>query len=231
MANYAKLKSDLDKVIKTNTQRSITGNVLNDQLDAMIDALGLGWQYMGEAMPGTNPGSPDARVAYLAFTPGTYTYFDNMELEDGRLAFIRWDGSWHKDEFQFYIAVDPVPTNGSTNPVRSGGVFTALDGKENSSNKVRSLSASSNDDQYPTAKCVWDIVSGLTSPLDGYEVVATLPEASASTMGALYVLTGEDTSTLYITAEDEGTYSWQPVGELATSITVITTGEIDALFN
>ena len=39
-------------------------------------------------------------------------------------------------------------------------------GKENSSNKVVSLSSSSTDTQYPSAKCVYDIVGDIESVLD-----------------------------------------------------------------
>lgn len=48
------------------------------------------------------------------------------------------------------------------------GLLTASDinGKENSSNKVVSLSASSTDAQYPSAKCVYDIVGDVESLLE-----------------------------------------------------------------
>lgn len=63
--------------------------------------------------------------------------------------------------------VDSTPTSGSANLVTSGGVKTALiqavaglgaaiEGKEDTANKVTSLSSSSTDTQYPSAKCVYD---------------------------------------------------------------------------
>ena len=36
-----------------------------------------------------------------------------------------------------------------------------VSGKENISNKVTSLSSSSTDTQYPSAKCVWDLVGDI----------------------------------------------------------------------
>ena len=230
MANYAQLKSDLDSTIKTNIRRSITGDLLNDQLDAMIGALGLGWQYMGMAVPSTDPGSPDARVVWLAATPGAYVNFGDISLTQGKLAFLRWDGSWHKDEFSLSVAVDSAPTEGSVNPVQSGGVYTALAGKESLVNRVTTLSPESDDAHYPTARCVYDMVSALASPFE-YEVVTSLPTASASTMGTVYVVTGADSSVLWLTSESGGSYSWKEIGEVATAIETVTTGEIDALFN
>jgi len=230
MANYATLKSALDATIRTNILRLITGDVLNHQLDAMIDALGIGWQYMGLASPTSDPGTPDSRVAYLAATPGTYAHYGNIQLTEGRLAFLRFDGSWHKDEFYLTVPVDPAPTEGSNNPVKSGGVYTALEGKEDLGNKVTSVDSSSSDDQYPSAKCLYELISGLASPFD-YEVVTSLPSASAGTMGTVYVVTGVSSSTLYLTSESGGSYSWKEIGVVATTVESITTGEIDALFN
>lgn len=40
-----------------------------------------------------------------------------------------------------------------------------VSGKENTSNKVTSLSSSSTDTQYPSAKCVWDLVGDIETIL------------------------------------------------------------------
>lgn len=64
-----------------------------------------------------------------------------------------------------------------------------------------------------------------------YEVVSSLPTASAATAGAIYVVTGESSSTLYMTAESSGGYSWVQVGTLSASVEAITNAEIDSLFD
>ena len=43
--------------------------------------------------------------------------------------------------------------------------FPDISGKENTSNKVTSLSSSSTDTQYPSAKCVYDIVGDIETIL------------------------------------------------------------------
>ena len=43
--------------------------------------------------------------------------------------------------------------------------LSKVDGKENSSNKVKTLSSSSTDTQYPSAKCVYDLVGDVESLL------------------------------------------------------------------
>ena len=40
-----------------------------------------------------------------------------------------------------------------------------ISGKENTSNKVTSLSSSSADTQYPSAKCIWDLVGDIETLL------------------------------------------------------------------
>lgn len=45
------------------------------------------------------------------------------------------------------------------------GVIPDVSGKENTSNKVTNLSSSSTDTQYPSAKCVWDLVGDIETIL------------------------------------------------------------------
>ena len=71
MSNYANLKSAIQDVIKTNGNNEITGQLLQNELLAMITTLGYGYQFMGVASPDTVPGTPDAKVFYIAYTPGT----------------------------------------------------------------------------------------------------------------------------------------------------------------
>ena len=51
---------------------------------------------------------------------------------------------------------DTVPTEGSQHSVMSGGVYNALLTKEDTSNKTTVIGASSTDNQYPSAKAVYD---------------------------------------------------------------------------
>ena len=64
-----------------------------------------------------------------------------------------------------------------------------------------------------------------------YEVVSSLPTASESTVGTVYVLADSSTSTLYMTAESSGSYSWVSVGTISASIEAIANSEIDELFH
>ena len=60
-----------------------------------------------------------------------------------------------------YVSQIQLPNNivVSIKDVRiSSSDITSWNGKEDASNKVTSLSSSSTDTQYPSAKCVYDII-------------------------------------------------------------------------
>lgn len=97
MSNYSSLKATINANIKANGNQEITGPVMNSVLNAMVDSLGAGYQYKGKAVPSTNPGTPDAKVFYLASDPGTYTNFNGIVVADGEVAFLKWDSAWSKE--------------------------------------------------------------------------------------------------------------------------------------
>ena len=73
-------------------------------------------------------------------------------------------------ESQFVITADEIQFNGSTsgidyNDLSNLPTIPSISGCEVTSNKVTSLSAQSTDTQYPSAKCVYDIVGNIESAL------------------------------------------------------------------
>lgn len=96
MANYATLKAAIAAAIKQNGNNEITGNLLQAQLLSIVNIMGSGYQYMGFALPTTNPGTPDARVFYIATRPGVYTNFDGLAVAAGEMIIIYYDSSWHR---------------------------------------------------------------------------------------------------------------------------------------
>lgn len=97
MANFSILKAAIIAAIKQNGNNEITGNLLQQQLLAMVNSLGANYQYAGIATPATNPGTPDQNVFYFASTAGTYTNFGGLVLADGEIAVLKWNGAWSKD--------------------------------------------------------------------------------------------------------------------------------------
>ena len=98
MSNYNSLKTTIDANIKQNGVQAITGQILNSVLNAMVNTLGAGYQFAGVATldPATDPGTPDAKVFYIANGKGTYTNFGGIEVTEDDVVVLYWDSSWHK---------------------------------------------------------------------------------------------------------------------------------------
>ena len=99
MSQYQTLKTQIQQNINQNGEGAIRGDILQTQLLDMINVLGAGYQFMGVATP-TNPATaqtPDYKCFYLATTPGTYTNLGGLVVNDGEVAILKYDSTWHKD--------------------------------------------------------------------------------------------------------------------------------------
>ena len=96
MANYQLLKADIDAKVYQNGKQEITGVNLNSVLNAMVTTLGAEYQFAGVATTATNPGTPDAKVFYIANGKGTYTNFGSLEVTEDEVVVLYWDTAWHK---------------------------------------------------------------------------------------------------------------------------------------
>ena len=96
MSNYNTLKTTIDANIKQNGNQEITGQILNSVLNAMVTTLGTGYQFAGVATIATNPGTPDAKVFYIANGKGTYEKFGGLEVTEDDVVVLYYDTAWHK---------------------------------------------------------------------------------------------------------------------------------------
>lgn len=99
MANYDILKESIAAVIRENGNQEITGNLLQQTLFAMVNALGTGYQFAGIASQAVVPGTPDAKLFYIAAGPGTYENFNNLVVNPDEIAvFFQPEGysAWYK---------------------------------------------------------------------------------------------------------------------------------------
>ena len=97
MSNYNSLKTTINANVKQNGVQAITGQILNEVLNEMVNTLGTGYQFAGVATTATNPGTPDAKVFYIANGKGTYTNFGSLELTEDEVVVLYWDTAWHKE--------------------------------------------------------------------------------------------------------------------------------------
>ena len=96
MSNYNSLKATIDANIKQNGNQEITGQILNSVLNQMVTTLGTGYQFAGVATIATNPGTPDAKVFYIANGKGTYEKFGGLEVTEDDVVVFYYDTAWHK---------------------------------------------------------------------------------------------------------------------------------------
>ena len=95
-----------------------------------------------------------------------------------------------------------------------------IDKKENRLNKVTSLSDSSTDVQYPSAKAVYDAINAMPNS-DFIEITSDKGVASASTMGKFYIEIINDETNIYYTEENDDSYSWRKFNDdLFSNLTV-----------
>ena len=96
MANWSDLKAAVASIVKTNGNKEITGQLLQNVLNNIISNVGLNSSFAGIATPETNPGTPDGNVFYLATTAGTYSNFNGIVIEADEAVILEWKGSWTK---------------------------------------------------------------------------------------------------------------------------------------
>lgn len=96
MANWSTLKAAIASIIKTNGNKEITGQLLQNVLNNIVSSVGENSTFAGIATPATNPGVPDGNVFYLATEAGIYANFNGIEIATGEAVILEWRGSWVK---------------------------------------------------------------------------------------------------------------------------------------
>lgn len=96
MSNYNTLKTTINANIKQNGNQEITGQILNSVLNQMVTTLGAEYQFAGVATKDTNPGTPDAKVFYIANGKGKYPKFGGLEVTEDEVVVLYYDTEWHK---------------------------------------------------------------------------------------------------------------------------------------
>lgn len=75
-------------------ERSVISSSVADVVDNIVNA---GYVFAGVATPTTDPGTPDAKVFYIANGKGTYTNFGGLKVTEDDVVVLYWDSSWHKE--------------------------------------------------------------------------------------------------------------------------------------
>lgn len=135
------------------------------------------------ASSNSNPASGNqGRMAFMAYVnnPATPTevefqYYRSMSShtasQQGDQVFVyklNKTGGWSVivREASSKVVAGSGLTSSYSNDVLTLSLQTSMDTKEDKTNKVTSLSSSSTDTQYPSAKCVYDLVGDISSAID-----------------------------------------------------------------
>lgn len=102
MANWTTLKTAIASIIKTNGNQEITGQLLQNVLNSIINAVGENMTFVGMAEPTTSPGVPDGPVFYIALQKGTYSNFNGLTVTDSPKMFIWKNSSWGAIDLLIY---------------------------------------------------------------------------------------------------------------------------------
>ena len=98
MGNYEQLKQAVSDVIKTNGNQEITGEIMQNTLLSIISTVGSNATFAGIATPGTNPGTPDQNLFYIASENGIYVNFGGAILNNETVVFLNKNGNWVKTD-------------------------------------------------------------------------------------------------------------------------------------
>lgn len=102
------------------------------EVQVILDRVAAGYIYMGTADLTTTPDTTNPNVCYLLKAVGTYTNFGNIQHSSG-IGIALWNGtawSYQNVPSSAVVATDATPTEKSTNPVQSGGVYDILYGEQ-----------------------------------------------------------------------------------------------------
>ena len=247
MSQYQAIKTATNAYIRTNGRQEITGAILNAVMIATIDSLGKYYQFVGYATPDTNPGIVDQNIAYLAGTPGVYTFLGGYTINPGEVAVIKFDGEWKKEvviiipskvsQLENDLGFITNAVSDLVNYYTKADTFSKTEvqnilGNYYDRDEVDSLVSAIVQQSYVVSwdgtaePVVADIPAGVSVTWGGNPYVGTLP-ASADTANKIYLVSNGAGYDEYITTDNNG-YSWIPIG--TTSIDL--SGYVDnATFN
>ena len=86
----SELQKSADSSLETEN-KTIVGSI--NELKRLLDE---GYLFKDVATTKTNPGTPDAKVFYIANGKGTYTNFGSIEVTEDEVVVLYWDTAWHK---------------------------------------------------------------------------------------------------------------------------------------
>lgn len=93
----AELEEEKQDTLTPGNGISIEGNLISASVAEVVDKIvNAGYVFAGVATPSTDPGTPEAKVFYIANGKGTYTNFGGLEVTEDEVVVLYYDTEWHK---------------------------------------------------------------------------------------------------------------------------------------
>lgn len=93
IAGKVENKQDIIPDLEAIREGAEKGNVAFSAIASIVKA---GYVFAGIATPSTDPGTPDAKVFYIANGKGEYTKFGGLEVTEDEVVVLCWDSLWNK---------------------------------------------------------------------------------------------------------------------------------------
>ncbi len=152
-------QSTVDTVLSATSTNPVQNKVIYAAIQDVLAQVSSIYHYKGSCLAADLPTSGN--------NVGDVWNLENNSSYGPQGTNVAWDGTeW--DSLGGNSIPDVVPTDGSFNSVMSGGVYDALLTKENINNKVTTVDATATNDQYPSAKAVYDALEGLEPVPPGF---------------------------------------------------------------
>lgn len=140
---WADLKKAIASVIKTNNNQEITGQVLQNTLNSIVDTVGENATFAGIATPDTNPGVPDGPVFYLnkVFDSNAiYANFGNITINAYTFCALLWHNkTWDKYVITTFPMIVHSTGTSTTDIMSQKAVTNELSKKINKEDIVQEL--------------------------------------------------------------------------------------------
>lgn len=141
----------IDTVLSASSTNPVQNKVVYAAIQDVLSQVASIYHYKGSCTAAELPGSADVGDVWNLSDASEYGPVGTN---------VAWDGTeW--DALGGDLILDSVPTDGSQHGVMSGGVYDALEAKEDVANKITAIDASATDEQYPSAKAVYDALDAL----------------------------------------------------------------------
>ena len=188
-----------DSLTSAMSQKAVTDEFGTIQ-DAIASIVNAGYVFAGVATPSTNPGTPEAKVFYIADGKGTYTNFGGIEVTEDEVVILYYDTAWHKEATGIASQAKLAELNSIIRNTEEDGFYVT-----DSTGKVLAMITKSSIDAIDFGENLRNIISGIS------QSIATSTATEISTEVATEIV---ETNKDSVATEEQGFYITDKTGKI-----------------